>query len=73
LNESDSDRKFSSEGGLPFTLLLMWLTWSWEERDPVAWKLAGKEWRDVVTLENLDRLKAFHRIAQWPGGNTITI
>jgi hypothetical protein len=39
------------------------LTWSWEERDPVAWKLAEKEWRGVVTLENLERLKAFHRIA----------
>ena len=28
-----------------------------------AWKLAEKEWRGVVTLENLQRLEAFHRIA----------
>lgn len=38
------------------------LTWSWEERDPAAWKLAEKEWLGVVTLENLRRLDAFHRI-----------
>ena len=40
------------------------LTWSWEERNPAAWKLAEKEWRGVVTLENLQTLEAFHRIAQ---------
>jgi hypothetical protein len=40
------------------------LTWSWEASDPVAWKLAEKEWRGVVTLENLERLEAFHRIAR---------
>jgi hypothetical protein len=40
------------------------LTWSWEERNPPAWKLAEKEWRDVVSLENLRTLQAFHRIAQ---------
>jgi hypothetical protein len=39
------------------------LTWSWEERNPAAWKLAEKEWRGVVTLENLQTLAAFHRIA----------
>jgi hypothetical protein len=39
------------------------LTWSWEERNPAAWKLAEKEWRGVVTLENLQTLTAFHRIA----------
>jgi hypothetical protein len=38
------------------------LTWSWEERNPAAWKLAEKEWLGVVTLENLSRLDAFHRI-----------
>jgi hypothetical protein len=49
------------------------LTWSWEERDSVAWKLAEKEWRGVVTLENLERLKAFHRIAHEPGGEMIDL
>jgi hypothetical protein len=39
------------------------LTWSWEERNPAAWKLAEREWRGVVTLENLQTLEAFHRIA----------
>jgi hypothetical protein len=39
------------------------LTWSWEDRNPAAWKLAEKEWRGVVTLENLETLNAFHRIA----------
>jgi hypothetical protein len=29
------------------------LTWSWEDRNPAAWKLAEKEWRGVVTLETL--------------------
>ena len=38
------------------------LTWSWEERDHAAWKLAEREWLGVVTLENLRRLDAFHRI-----------
>lgn len=38
------------------------LTWSWEERNHAAWKLAEKEWLGVVTLENLRRLDAFHRI-----------
>lgn len=38
------------------------LTWSWEERNPTAWKLAEKEWRGVVTLEALQTLEAFHRI-----------
>jgi hypothetical protein len=38
------------------------LTWSWEERNPAAWKLAEREWLGVVTLENLSRLDAFHRI-----------
>jgi hypothetical protein len=40
------------------------LTWSWEERDPAAWKVAEKEWRGVVTLENLETLESFHRIAR---------
>jgi len=38
------------------------LTWSWEERNPTAWKLAEKEWLGVVSLENLLTLQAFHRI-----------
>jgi hypothetical protein len=38
------------------------LTWSWEARNPAAWKVAEKEWRGVVTLENLQTLAAFHRI-----------
>ena len=38
------------------------LTWSWAERNPVAWKMAEKEWRGIVTLENLRILEAFHRI-----------
>jgi len=41
------------------------LTWSWEERSPTAWKLAEKEWLGVVTLENLTRLDAFHRIERY--------
>jgi hypothetical protein len=40
------------------------LTWSWEDRDPAAWKVAEKEWQGVVSLENLQTLQAFHRIAQ---------
>jgi hypothetical protein len=40
------------------------LTWSWEDRNPTAWKLAEKEWRGVVSLEHLQTLQAFHRIAQ---------
>jgi hypothetical protein len=40
------------------------LTWSWENVDPAAWEIARKEWRGVVTLENLKTLDAFHRIAQ---------
>ncbi len=40
------------------------LTWSWEDRNPTAWKLAEKEWRGVVSLEDLQTLQAFHRIAQ---------
>ena len=39
------------------------LTWSWEDRNPAAWKLAEKEWRGVVTLEALQTLEAFRRIA----------
>ena len=38
------------------------LTWSWENTDPAAWKLAEKEWRGAVALENLERLDSFHRI-----------
>ena len=40
------------------------LTWSWEDRNPAAWKLAEKEWRGVLSLENLRTLQAFHRIAR---------
>lgn len=40
------------------------LTWSWENVDPVAWKAAEKEWRGVVTLENLETLESFRRISQ---------
>ena len=40
------------------------LTWSWEERDAAAWKVAEREWRGVVTLENLKTLQAFHRVTQ---------
>lgn len=38
------------------------LTWTWEKTDPVAWKLAEKEWRGAVALENLEKLDSFHRI-----------
>jgi hypothetical protein len=38
------------------------LTWSWEKIDAVAWRIAEKEWRGAVTLENLEKLEAFHRI-----------
>ena len=38
------------------------VTWSWEKTDPVAWKLAEKEWRGAVALENLEKLDSFHRI-----------
>jgi hypothetical protein len=40
------------------------LTWSWEDRDPTAWRVAEKEWQGVVSLENLQTLQVFHRIAQ---------
>ena len=40
------------------------LTWSWADRDPAAWKVAEKEWRGVVTLENLETLDSFRRIAR---------
>ena len=40
------------------------LTWSWKDRNSTAWKLAEKEWRGVVSLENLQTLQASHRIAQ---------
>lgn len=40
------------------------LTWSWEDRNPAAWKIAEKEWRGVVALENLKTLQAFHRISR---------
>jgi hypothetical protein len=40
------------------------LNWSWEKNDPAAWEIAKKEWRGVVTLENLEKLEAFHRIAR---------
>ena len=40
------------------------LTWSWEERNAAAWKVAEREWRGVVTLENLKTLQGFRRIAQ---------
>jgi hypothetical protein len=40
------------------------LTWSWEDRNPTAWKVAEKEWRGVVALENLKTLQAFHRITR---------
>ncbi|HET9132540.1 MAG TPA: hypothetical protein VFO86_16420 [Terriglobia bacterium] len=40
------------------------LTWSWQNVDPVAWKAAEKEWRGVVTLENLEKLQSFRRIAR---------
>jgi len=40
------------------------LTWSWEDRNPTAWKLAEREWRGVVALENLKTLQAFHRITR---------
>jgi hypothetical protein len=39
------------------------LTWSWEDRNPAAWKVAQQEWRGVVSLENLRTLQAFRRIA----------
>ena len=48
------------------------LTWSWENVDPVAWKTAEKEWRGVVALENLEKLKSFHRIAHFLKGGLPT-
>jgi hypothetical protein len=38
------------------------LTWSWKKIDPSAWRIAEREWRAAVTLENLQTLEAFHRI-----------
>lgn len=38
------------------------LTWTWEKIDSTAWKSAEKEWRGVVTLENLEKLETFHRV-----------
>lgn len=43
------------------------LTWSWEQNDPAAWAIAKREWRGVVTLQNLERLESFHRIARESG------
>jgi hypothetical protein len=37
--------------------------WSWEEKNAAAWAIAKKEWRGELTLENLEKLDAFHRIA----------
>lgn len=37
--------------------------WSWEEKNPAAWAIAKKEWRGELTLEGLEKLEAFHRIA----------
>ena len=34
-----------------------------EERNPTAWKVAEKEWRGVVAVENLQTLESFRRIA----------
>jgi hypothetical protein len=47
------------------------LTWSWESIDPTAWKAAEKEWRGVVTLENLEKLESFGRIAHYLKGRGI--
>ena len=38
--------------------------WSWEEKNAAAWAIAKKEWRGRLTLENLEKLEAFHRIAR---------
>ena len=40
------------------------LTWSWADRDAAAWNLAEREWRGVMTLENLELLTAFHRVSR---------
>jgi len=37
--------------------------WSWEEINPAAWAVAKKEWRGRLTLESLEKLEAFRRIA----------
>ncbi len=36
--------------------------WSWEDVDAQAWAKARREWRGVLTLENLRRLRAFGRL-----------
>ena len=38
------------------------LNWSWSDSDPVAWKIAEREWHALMTLEKLERLEGFHRI-----------
>lgn len=43
------------DGGWP-------LTWSWAETDPTAWALAEREWRGIVTLESVLRLRAHGRL-----------
>lgn len=40
------------------------LTWSWADRDAAAWNVAEREWRGVMTLENLEILTAFHRVSR---------
>jgi hypothetical protein len=39
------------------------INWSWGDVDPTAWRSAQREWRGVVTLENLEKLHAFRRFA----------
>lgn len=36
--------------------------WSWEFVDAGAWAAAEREWRGVLTLRNLERLRAFGRL-----------
>lgn len=37
--------------------------WSWDFVDAAAWAAAEREWRGVLTLRNLETLRAFGRIA----------
>jgi hypothetical protein len=37
--------------------------WSWSDVNASAWELARREWRAALTLQNLKKLQAFHRIS----------
>lgn len=42
--------------------------WSWDFVDAGAWAAAAAEWRGVLTLRNLETLRAFGRLEQVPAG-----